>query len=160
MISRGEVMTVADRGNYLLLEPPLVGVPNYLEQLCFELQIAGITPLLAHPERTELYRQDPEIYQRLAERGCLIQVNAASIRGSEGRTTRNNSLSLLRDGIADVLASDAHNASSHPPVISNVRRDVSRAAEKDTFRQMTEVVPGKIIGGPQYETAPDDEIIG
>ncbi len=155
LIAEGQIMMIADRRDYLLLEPPLVGIPNYLEQLCFQLQIAGITPVIAHPERTELYRQEPQIYQRLAERGCLLQVNAESIRGSEGRTTRSNSLSLIRAGLADVLASDAHNSTSRPPVLSDVRREVVHIVGEDAFREMTELVPRKIIGGHQQETAPE-----
>jgi len=152
LIAEGQIMTIADQGDYLLLEPPLIGVPNYLEQLCFQLQIAGITPLLAHPERTELYRQEPQVYQRLAERGCLLQVNAESIRGSEGRSTRNNSLRLLRDGLTDILASDAHNATSRPPVLSDVRREVMHIVGKDAFHRMTQLVPAILIRNAE-ETA-------
>jgi len=153
MLNRGQVMTVADGGKYLLLEPPLIGIPNYLEQLCFDLQIAGITPILAHPERTELYRHERQVYHRLVDRGCLIQVNAPSLRGRYGGAIRRIAGDLIRSELVHIVASDAHNATSHAPVLGKVRRAVVQAAGEDAFREMTELVPGKIIGAHHQETA-------
>jgi len=155
MVSRGEVMTVADGGDYLLIEPPFIGIPNYLEQLCFELQIAGITPILAHPERVDLVRSQPELCERLVERGCLIQVNAPSLHGQYGRVIRRIAADLIRRELVHIVASDAHNATSRAPVLSKARRAVVQAAGEDAFRDMTELVPSKIIGGHQQETAPE-----
>jgi len=150
-----EVMTVADGGEYLLMEPPFIGIPNYLEQLCFELQVAGITPILAHPERAEIAQHQPEMYERLVERGCLIQVNAPSLHGEYGRTIAEIAADLIRRGLAHIVASDAHNTTSRPPVISDVRRAVVQGAGENAFRKMTELVPSKIIGAYQQETAPE-----
>ena len=155
LVRDGQIMTIADQGDYLLLEPPLIGVPNYLEQLCFQLQIAGITPVLAHPERTELYRHEPQVYQRLVDRGCLIQINASSLRGKYGGIISRIAADLIRRELVHIVASDAHNATSHPPVLSKVRRAVVQAAGEDAFRKMTELVPSEIIGAHQQETAPE-----
>jgi quinolinate synthase len=37
-------------GSYLLLEPPLIGLPNFLEELVFGIQLTGTKVVLAHPE--------------------------------------------------------------------------------------------------------------
>ena len=92
--------------------------------------------------------------ERLVERGCLIQVNAPSLRGRYGRAIRRIAADLIRRELVHIVASDAHNATSHPPVLSKVRRAVVQAAGEDAFREMTELVPGKIMGGHQQETAP------
>jgi len=155
MVRCDEVITVADGGEYLLMEPPFIGIPNYLEQLCFELQVAGITPILAHPERAEIAQHQPEMYERLVERGCLIQVNAPSLHGEYGRTIAEIAADLIRRGLAHIVASDAHNTTSRPPVISDVRRAVVQGAGENAFRKMTELVPSKIIGAYQQETAPE-----
>jgi len=145
MVSRGQVMTIADGGDYLLLEPPFIGIPNYLEQLCFELQIAGITPILAHPERADLVRRQLEVCERLVERGCLIQVNAPSLRREYGRTIARIAADLIRSDLAHIVASDAHNATYHSPVLSKVRRTVVQAAGDDAFHRMTQLVPARLI---------------
>jgi len=154
LVHDGQVMTIADQGDYLLLEPPFVGIPNYLEQLCFDLQIAGITPILAHPERVELMQSQPEMCARLVERGCLVQINAPSLHRKYGRTIARIAADLIRGKLVHIVASDAHNATFRPPVLSKVRRVVVQAAGEDAFRKMTELVPGEIIGAHQQETAP------
>ncbi len=141
----GQIMTIADQGNYLLLEPPFIGIPNYLEQLCFELQIIGITPILAHPERAEIAQRQPEVYTRLVEHGCLIQINASSLRGEYGGTIRRIAADLIHKQLAHIIASDGHNATSRPPVLSKVRRAVVQAGDEHAFAKMTELVPNHIL---------------
>ncbi len=144
-VREGELLTMADRGKYLLLEPPFVAIPTYLEQLCFELQIAGITPILAHPERSELLAQQPEVYRNLAGRGCLIQVNADSLRRRKSAAVQNSAVQLIRDGLVHILATDGHDCRWRPPRLSDVREAVVRASDEHTFTQMTELVPGEIL---------------
>ncbi len=144
-VRQGELLTLADGGKYLLLEPPLMGTPTYLEQICFELQIAGLIPIVAHPERTQLGLEQPQVYQRLAERGCLLQINSSSLRGSDGRHIGRLAVELIRSGQAQILASDAHNVTSRPPVLSDVRQTVARAGDEHTFVEMTELVPNHIL---------------
>lgn len=146
LVAGGDILTLADQGNYLLVEPPFVGVPAYLEQLCFELQIAGITPILAHPERTDLVLQRPEVYRRLVSRGCLMQVNAASIRGDNGERIRKITVSLIRERLAHILSSDAHNCRGRPPLLSDLSEAVAQAGDEHTFIEMTELTPYQILG--------------
>ncbi len=152
LVRQGEFLALGDQGKYLLLEVPLAGIPTYLEQLCFELQIAGITPILAHPERSELLRQEPGVCERLVERGCLMQVNADSVRGRQGRTVRNIATDLIREGLAHILSTDAHNASSRPPRLSDARDAVVQIADEDTFLRMTEVVPRAVLVGGERKS--------
>lgn len=150
-VRQRDFLTLGDQGRYLLLEPPLVGSPTYLEHICFELQIAGFVPILAHPERTQLCREQPKLYKRLVQRGCLLQVNSSSLRGSDGRPIRNIAVELIRGGQAHVLASDAHNATSRPPVLSDVRQTVARAGDEHTFAEMTELVPNHILNSREEQ---------
>ncbi len=151
LVREGEFLGLGDQGKYLLLEVPFGGIPTYLEQLCFELQIAGVTPILAHPERSELLVQEPGICERLVERGCLLQVNADSLRGRQGRAIRTLTIELIRRGLAIILSSDAHNIGSRPPMLSDVRDAVARVTDEDTFVEMTEVVPRTVVSSGEPE---------
>ena len=144
-----QLITIGDRGRHLLIETPFVGIPQFLEQICFELQIAGITPVLAHPERSELARQQPEVLQKLAERGCLLQVNADSVLGRAGRDAKRLAVSLLRTGQAQILASDAHDAHYRPPRLSSARNKLERAVKDINFQMLTDRVPRSIIDSPK-----------
>lgn len=140
-----QLVTLADRGGHLLIETPFVGIPQFLEQMCFELQIAGAVPILAHPERSELALLRPEILEQLAERGCLLQVNVDSVLGQAGREARRLAFGLLRTGQAYILASDAHDASYRPPQLSPARKELERAVKSIDFQMLVEDMPRSII---------------
>ena len=134
-------------GGYVLLEPPLVGLPNYLEELVFGLQLAGVKVVLAHPERTQLMRVKPEVFQKLAERGCLLQINADSLVSRAGWVTRRLTQKLLRDQPGVVLATDAHDAVYRPPLLTRAAAALRRLGGEARFREMTVDRPGEVVGG-------------
>ena len=145
LVRTGQIMTPGDKGKYLLIELPFMGIPRLLEQMCFELQVTGITPILAHPERTELGGRKPQILEALVERGCLLQVNAGSVLGRNGRQSRRVALDLLRSGLAQILASDAHDPYYRPPELSTARTELVQAAKNVNFDRLVEDVPRSII---------------
>ncbi len=145
LLKDDELLTVADNGRHLLIETPFVGIPQFLEQMCFELQIIGITPILAHPERSELARRCPEILEKLVDRGCLLQINVASVLGQSGRESRRLALRLLQTGQAHILASDAHDANFRPPQLSLVRKELERMVKNIDFQMLVDGIPRSII---------------
>jgi protein-tyrosine phosphatase len=133
-------------GPYLLLEVPLVGLPNYLEELVFALQLAGLRPVLAHPERSHLARHDLPLILRLAERGCILQINADSLLGRNGRAIRGLATRLVREVPACILASDAHDAIYRPPTLARARRAFRGPQAETRFREVVSDRPEKILG--------------
>jgi protein-tyrosine phosphatase len=93
---------------YLLVEFPYFGWPLDLADRLFRLAASGITPVIAHPERSAEVQADPQRLRPLVEAGALVQVTAASIDGRIGPTSQRTGLGLIADGLAHVLASDAH----------------------------------------------------
>ncbi len=136
------------RGKHLLIELPFFGVPTFAEQTLFELQLAGYVPVIAHPERSELARRRPELMETLAERGILLQVNVASLLGHEGRTVRNLALNFIREGIATLIATDAHDPYHRPPLLSPCRRIIDRVRKPELFEALTLTNPAEVLGMP------------
>src|SRR5690349_12781422 len=68
-------------GNCLLLESPYGGEVPWLEDMLADLQDDGLRPLLAHPERSPLFQEDPDRLARLTDRGVCCTVNAGSMTG-------------------------------------------------------------------------------
>ena len=58
-------ITLGKNGKYILLDCPLLNVPTGLDQLVFELQARGITPILAHPERVLPIQRRPQLLESL-----------------------------------------------------------------------------------------------
>lgn len=107
-LSAGSPLTLGTDGRYMLLDTPLTSMPMGFEQLIFDLQTFGVTPILAHPERAKPVQEDPQILEQLIERGMLIQCNASSITGSHGSESEETAQILLRHHWAHFIASDAH----------------------------------------------------
>ena len=85
-----------DSSPYFLVELPLQQYPLYTEQVLFELQVKGVVPVIAHPERNEAFQRDHSLLFRLIERGMLAQVTAASITGAFGSRVKATAEAFLR----------------------------------------------------------------
>ena len=99
----------ADTGNrYLMLEFPDDDVPYYTNQMIFDLQQRGITPIIVHPERNTKIMAEPDLIYQLLEKGCLSQITASSYVGTFGKKVENFSQQLIEAGQGYIFASDAH----------------------------------------------------
>jgi protein-tyrosine phosphatase len=94
----------------VLMEVPFTGSADLLVALAEHTEAAGLTPLVAHPERTEAVLERPSLADELAERGWPLQVNATSLLGRHGQERQALGWRLLRDGLATAVASDGHRA--------------------------------------------------
>jgi protein-tyrosine phosphatase len=94
----------------VLVEMPFAGPASDLIELAEHVERAGLTPLVAHPERTDPIRERPELAQELAERWPL-QVNASSLLGRHGHEIEELAWRLVENGDAAVVASDGHRLS-------------------------------------------------
>jgi protein-tyrosine phosphatase len=92
----------------VLMEVPFTGSADLLVALAEHTEAAGLTPLIAHPERTEAVLERPSLAAELAERGWPLQVNATSLLGRHGPEREALGWQLLRDGTATAVASDGH----------------------------------------------------
>jgi protein-tyrosine phosphatase len=134
---------LAGSRTYLLVETPYAGWPLDLEQRLFQLQAAGLRPVLAHPERNAEVQDDPERRLRpLVEGGTLIQLTAASVDGRLGRRTREAGQRLVDLELAHLLASDAHAPSVRAVGLTAAAEAV---ADEALARWLTRDVPYAIV---------------
>jgi protein-tyrosine phosphatase len=91
----------------VLAEVPFVGPASGLIELTEHIERAGLTPLIAHPERTEAIRERPELAHELA-RHWPLQLNATSLLGRHGPEPEELAWELVESGDAAIVASDGH----------------------------------------------------
>jgi protein-tyrosine phosphatase len=114
---RGELLSVADRREFLLLELPH-NLFLDLRQTVKELSAVGLRPILAHPERTpELLHETGKI-EALIKMGCLVQVSAKSITEPSNRRDERAVRDWVRRGVVHLLGSDGHSLHRRPPVMA------------------------------------------
>ncbi len=99
---------------YLLLEFPSSRIPDSAAETIHELELLGITPIIAHPERNREIAKDPDKLLALIARGALCQVTAQSVNGGMGKKIRDVTLQLCRRNLVHFIASDAHDPIFRP----------------------------------------------
>ena len=92
---------------YILLEINFFGQTTMLKSACFNLCQKDITPILAHPERYHMIKDISE-YQNLKNQGFYFQLNALSLLGQYGPEVKQKAEKLLKAGLYDFVATDAH----------------------------------------------------
>ncbi|MGH9717296.1 MAG: tyrosine-protein phosphatase [Candidatus Acidiferrales bacterium] len=100
--------------NYLLVEFADFSIPPSLDQALHQLQLAGLHPIVTHPERNPLIRAQPERLFAWLRQGCYAQVTAQSLLGKFGESAQERAEEWLDAGAVHFVASDAHNTTSRP----------------------------------------------
>ena len=106
--------SIAGRG-YLMTELPDFGSFSNFDETYYELRLAGMTPVLTHPERNPTLQENQAKLHDWLRLGVLVQVTANSVLGDMGKKARRMSLDLLEKKQVHFIATDAHNTSSRPP---------------------------------------------
>lgn len=117
---------------YVLVEIPLWQDPEYYKSAFYELMLDGYVPVFAHPERYGSLHEKPELLERMISKGVLMQVNATSITGLEGRAIKRFVYKMISRGQAHFVASDAHGTGRRPPKLSGAYNIVKRRFGQDT----------------------------
>ena len=94
---------------YMLIELPMLEFDiNEVINNIYELQIRGITPIIAHPERYKIFIKKPSMINMLIKEGMLFQLNAGSITGAFGKDVKKTAAKYLENNIYSFIGSDAH----------------------------------------------------
>jgi len=147
----GEVLTVADRGKYLMVEMSRDVMPQGIEALFFSLQLTGVTPIISHPERNSEVQDRPAALLPLVHAGTLMQVTAASLTGGFGRAAERCARQMLALDIVHLVASDAHDADQRPPGLARAREVVERAMGPEKAGEIFERNPQSILDGTRLQ---------
>ena len=94
---------------YMLIEFPMLdfNIDEVINTI-YELQIRGITPIIAHPERYKPFIKKPSMINSLIKEGMLFQLNAGSITGAFGKDVKKTAAKYLENNIYSFIGSDAH----------------------------------------------------
>jgi protein-tyrosine phosphatase len=101
---------VLDETEHVLVEIPFVGSADLFLEVGEWIAHGGLTPVVAHPERTEAVLTNPGLADELDERGWLLQVNATSLLGRHTDEMERQGWRLIDDALAALVASDGHRA--------------------------------------------------
>lgn len=145
-VARGDARPIGG-GPWVLVEAPhRVPLAN-LEELCFRLQVAGLLPLLAHPERCRSFFDDKALARRLVESGCALQIEVGSLAGVYGRDARKLAATLLDKGLAAVAATDVHHLASATRILGEGLEALEAEVGAAGLARLLEENPRRILAG-------------
>ncbi|MGQ0792598.1 MAG: tyrosine-protein phosphatase [Deltaproteobacteria bacterium] len=130
LAAAGRILTLAG-GRHLLVEIPFTSLPLGIEQILFHLQAEGITPILAHPERSKEIQKNPKRVLDFVESGCLAQITASSFTGYFGEKAFECAVKLAQMGVIHAIASDGHSRRERPPVAGEGLRALEEVVGRD-----------------------------
>lgn len=117
--------------NYVLVEISYLSAPLNLYKTIFDIQVAGYTPVLAHPERYLFYHENFSEYEKLKNAGCFFQLNLLSVVGYYGSKVAKTADELLKKGMYDFCGTDVH----HRKHIASFNEKI-KVANIDTLKKV------------------------
>lgn len=123
-IESKQIITI-NNTKYVLLEFDFGDSALRALEITKVLQEAGYKVIIAHPERYDFMKSNPRQIVPFLELGAILQVNSTSILGNSGLASQDVALSLLENGLAAIVASDAHSIYNRRPDLSEAYSFVS-----------------------------------
>lgn len=142
----GQVLTLADRRQHVLLElPHELYFP--LEPVLQNLHMIGMVGILSHPERNQGILKQRQLLAPLVEKGCLMQVTSGSLLGTFGPASQELGEWMLAEGLVHFLATDAHGAKSRRPLMRRAFERVIELVGEETARRICCQYPAAVFEG-------------
>ena len=145
-LETGQCRTLND-GRYLLVDFVANDSASFIVSALQKLMNDGYHPILAHAERyNKLYSDNREL-RYLKRIGVIIQLDASSIIGKSGYREKVRSRKILKDGLADVVASDAHDLKGSAECLRPCHDYVEKKAGHETAERLFSINPTNILSG-------------
>lgn len=144
-ISEKKIHTLAD-SKYILLEFSPWDEYDKLLQAVNEAYSLGYIPVFAHVERYGCLHEDIKRVNELSERGVLLQVNAKSVLGDNGRKKQKFIKRLMKYGVISFIASDGHDNINRVTSLDKCFQYVSKRYGEDMAKKIFCENPRYITG--------------
>ena len=112
LIKKNKISTL-NGSRYILFEFSLNNKPRHVSKEIFKLVSNGYIPILAHPERYEFFKKNPDLINKYLEMGVLLQGNYLSLYGRYGFRAKRLFKKYLKKGYYSFLGSDMHHGGDY-----------------------------------------------
>jgi protein-tyrosine phosphatase len=140
-------LTINATGRYFLAEFPHAAVPPNWEKFLFTLIRQGIVPIITHPERNGWFLSHPDALVSFVRAGGLVQITALSVTGEGGIESRRYTSHLLKNGLAHIIATDAHSVNARKPLLSSAVELAESLVGRERVAAMVNDIPKAVIEG-------------
>jgi len=150
----GELLTVANRTNYMMIEFATQDVPHYAYHLFYQMRLEGLMPVIVHPERNQDFQKNPDKLFELVEQGGLTQVTAASVTGHFGKKVEKFTDQLFEARLVHTIASDAHNITNRASMMGRAFTEIGDFMGQSFAKQLNANAEAIINNQAVYPDSP------
>lgn len=106
--NEGLISTI-NNSKYMLIELPMkeFNIEEVVDNI-YELQLKGIVPIMAHPERYIPFIKNPTLINKFIKEGFLFQLNGGSLSGAFGKDVKKTAEIFVENKIYSFIGSDGH----------------------------------------------------
>jgi len=145
--------TFGGENRYILFELPMFEIPDKVDDFIFQCRMKNIIPILAHPERYIRLQDNPGLLLKWHRQGCFMQLNAGSLAGQFGERIKEFSTRLIRAGIFQFIASDAHEDETRNfEILVKATEEIVNLISPEYAEELCYLNPGKAIRGEKIRT--------
>ncbi len=110
-----------------------------------ELAACGLVPVVAHPERYGAIQRDPRRLFDWFDTGYVLQLNKGSVLGAFGPRVQQAAAFMLDNGIAHLIASDAHGVDQRTPHMEALRDHLEEHYDPEYIRILLRRNPRRLV---------------
>jgi protein-tyrosine phosphatase len=141
---REQVVTYGMNGTHVLFDLWADRLPVHFRPALRWFQALGLQPILAHPERMKAVQDEPELADRFAEWGLLLQGNLQCLGDPPYAPTRRVAERFLLEGRYFMLGTDLHRIETLPVRLDGLAVATELAGE-DVVRKLTVENPRRLL---------------
>ncbi len=110
---------------------------SLLTRLRYFMDETELIPVIAHICRYPQLRKNPEALLRLAEMGCLLQVNASAFCDKD---SSGFAFAALKHNLVHCLGSDCHNVTNRAPDLKRAEEAIAQAGYADRLEEIGRIM--------------------
>lgn len=152
-----KILSINTDSGYVFLELPSHDVPHYAKKMIYDIQLLGYKPVIVHPERNRILRQQPDQLYNFVRNGAITQVTAASLVGKFGREVQKFAYQMIEFNLTHLVASDAHDTKKRGFFMKEAYNKVEKKFGTDMMYQFMENAH-VILDGEMVYTDPPERI--
>ena len=123
-------------GPYLLIELADTGIPARIDEVLYQMRVAGLIPILTHPERNSTLQRSRGRLREWMKAEMLVQVTANSLTGQFGKTAERIAWELMDKQWVHFVSSDAHDLTRRTPRLSAAYEVVRKRMGAETAERL------------------------
>ncbi|NQN67086.1 tyrosine protein phosphatase [Streptococcus suis] len=135
---------------YILLEFSMNTPWKDIQKAVNEVNLLGLTPVLAHIERYDALAFKADRVNELIDKGCMTQVNSSHVLkptliGDRSKEFKKRVQFFLEQNLVHCVASDMHNTTTRPPFMKEAYQLVKKEYGEDRAKALFKKNPLMIL---------------